>query len=471
MSEQVLLRELEWLKENERIQFYEPNEPIKKLIDLIGSTPNLLYILSAANGLGKTAALVNIAGNLIFGPQNSYFKYPLFENWPYEKVIRFVSEPSQVEEGGPLPKEISKWWPKGRYQTFKDSRHYISRYQCGDWVLEVKTYEQKAEQHEGANVGLLLFNEPPPQHLWTPNISRLRNGGFGVIGMTPLTQAGWIFDGVVPNHQPFVVYGDVEKACKQHGTRGHLEHSQIELMIAEYSPEEREARIDGKAMYLMGLIYKTFNPRVHILEETIRPPANATIYHVVDPHSDKPFACIWAFVDGRGDIYIYDEWPNVDFDKWRNCQLTIQDYANIFRDKEQNLLVHKRIIDRHFAEVTHLSGMTRKTLRDEFREQVNIEFYPSYQAKEEIETGITMVRDYLNYNPDKPLSVVNKPRLFVNPHCLNTIKSFQRWARDPKTGKVQEAQKDFMDVVRYLVMDSPEVDVPAPYNPPVKRWG
>jgi len=46
--------------------------------------------------------------------------------------------------------------------------------------------------------------------------------------------------------------------------------------------------------------------------------------------------------------------------------------------------------------------MTRKTLRDEFRE-VGIDFYPSYQAKEEMEAGIIKVREYLAYNPDRRL--------------------------------------------------------------------
>jgi hypothetical protein len=101
---------------------------------------------------------------------------------------------------------------------------------------------------------------------------------------------------------------------------------------------------------------------------------------------------------------------------------------------------------------------------------VDVDFYPSYQAQEEIETGITKVREYLKYNADRPIDTVNKPRLFINPHCVNTIKSFKRWSRDPKTGKVLDDNKDFMDCVRYLIMDHPEIDEPAPYNPPVKRW-
>lgn len=467
-SEEVLLRELEWIKANERIQFYEPNDPIERLVRLAGTASNLVYVLSAANGIGKTTALVNIAGNIMFGPQNRFFDHGIFRNWPHPKRLRFVSEPSQVKESGPFPAEIAKWWPKGRYKAFKDGQHYVSRYEVGEFILEVMTYEQLKEQHEGANLGCVLFNEPPPQHLWTPNISRLRAGGIAVVGMTPLTEAGWFFDEVAPRHEPFTIYADVETACIQHGTRGHLEHDQITKMIDEYSPDEREARVDGKAMYLKGLIFKTFNTQVHVLKEMVQAPANATIYQSIDPHSDKPFACIWASVDSRGDVTIVDEWPNVDFTKWRNCQLTIRDYAKIFRDKEQGLLVHKRIIDRHFADVR--SAVNKRTLREELRDDVGLDFHASYQATEEIETGILKVRDYLKYNPERALDSMNKPKLFINPHCQNTIKAFLRWSRDPETGKVEDAFKDFMDAVRYLLMDSPEVDIPIPYEPAVRRY-
>lgn len=465
----IIQRELDWIQKNDRFQFYEPNLPVERFIRLIGETNNLVYTLSAANGTGKTTVLVNLARAIIFGPQNKFFDYPIFRDWPYPKRIRFVSEPSQVKESGPLPTEIAKWWPRGRYTANKDGQHYASIYKAGDWILEVMTYEQDPAQHEGANLGCVMFNEPPPQNLWTPNISRLRAGGIAIVGMTPLTEAGWFFDEVVPRHQDFIVYADVETACKQHGTRGHLDHDQIEKMISEYSGDEREARIEGKAMYLKGLIYKTFNTQIHVLKETITAPTNATIYQVVDPHTDKPFACIWAFVDGRGDIYIIDEWPNVDFKKWTNCQLTIKDYANIFRDKEQGYVVHKRIIDRHFADVR--SSVNKRTLREELLDEVGLEYYPSYKCEEEVETGIITVRDYLKYNPSRPLDTLNKPKLFINPHCQNTIKAFLRWSRDPKNGKPQDEYKDFMDVVRYLIMSKPEIDVPVPYTAPKKMWG
>lgn len=459
---------LEVRKERELGVFYEPNEPVNAIIKSIGTSNNLVYVLSAANGIGKTAFLANLAENIIFGPQNKFFDYPIFRNWPYPKRIRIVSEPSQVKESGPVPTEIAKWWPKGKYEALKAGHPYPSEYKAGDWILEVMTYEQEKEQHEGANLGAVLFNEPPPQHLWTPNISRLRAGGIAVVGMTPLTEAGWFFDEVVPRHLPFVFYADVEAACKQHGIRGHLEHANIMKLISEYSEEEREARVSGKAMYLKGLIFKTFYPNVHVLKQDIQVPYGAPVWNVVDPHSDKPFASIWAFPDSKGDLYIFDEWPNEDFYKMHNCQLTIQDYKRIFGDKESGLMIHKRIIDRHFADTA--SSINKRTLRQELQ-SIGLNYQPSYKAEEEVDTGIEKVRRYLAYDTSRPLNNLNQPKLYVSPRCKNVIASLSKWSRDPDNGKAKEGYKDFCDVTRYLCMDNPKISEPAPPYEPKKRWG
>lgn len=465
---QVLLPELEKRRESDRIGLYRPNKPVNDLIRSIGTSSNLIHVLSAANGIGKTAALVNLAGNIVFGPQTKYFDFPLFRHWPFPKRLRIVSEPSQVKDSGPIPTEIAKWWPRGKYQPFKGGQHYTSEYKAGDWIVEVMTYEQAPQQHEGANLGAVLFNEPPPENLWTPNISRLRSGGFAAVFMTPLTSAGWFFDQVVPNHLNHVFYGDVETACKQHGENGHLEHDDIQKLIAEYKEEEREARIGGKAMYLRGLIFKTFYPNVHILKEDIKPPYGAPVWNVVDPHSDKPFASIWAFPDARGDLYIHDEWPNEDFYKMHNCQLTIEHYKSIFNDKEAGTNVYRRIIDRHFADTPAASN--KRTLRQELQ-TIGLNYLPSYKAEREIDTGIEAVRRRLNYDTSKSLSSLNQPKIFINPKCKNTIASLSKWSRDPETGEVQDAHKDFCDVVRYLVMDNPKIAEPFPAQEFKKRWG
>jgi ATP-binding cassette subfamily B protein len=103
---------------------------------------------------------------------------------------------------------------------------------------------------------------------------------------------------------------------------------------------------------------------------------------------------------------------------------------------------------------------------DSEEESAEAEFVPSPQ----VQGRVAFENVSFSYNPDRPLDTFNKPKLFINPHCQNTIKAFLRWSRDAKTGKPNDAYKDFMDCVRYLLMDSPEIDIPIPYTPAVKRW-
>ncbi len=464
----VLEQKVEYAEENERIGLFEPIGALDPFLASFGSNEHFLSIVSAANGIGKTAIIANLIGNLIWGPQTKYFEHTLFHKWPYKKRIRYVSTKKNVEEIGPLFQEISTWWPKGKFECSKSGHNYYSEYRANGWVMDVMTYDQEKKQFAGATLGLTVLDEPPPQHLWSEMVGRHRKGGRMVTVMTPLTDAGWFFDEVVPNYPDSIFYADIEDACIQHGVRGHLEHTDIEQMVRNWPSDEVEARAHGKAMYLKGLIFKTFYPNVHVLKEPVKVPYGAPVWNVVDPHSDKPFASIWAFPDARGDLYIFDEWPNEDFYKMHNCQLTIQDYKKIFGDKEAGLNVYRRVIDRHFADTP--SAINKRTLRQELQ-AIGLLYFPSYKAEEEIDTGIEKVRRYLAYNTKEPLSASNQPRLFISPTCLNTIKSMSKWARDPENGKVKDDYKDFCDVVRYLVMDDPKISAPLPPYEPKKRWG
>ncbi len=469
-DEEILARavkSLEFRKERDRLAFYAPNGPISKVVKYVAEKRPVV-IGSMANGVGKTSSVANILGNLVFGPQSKYFDHETFKNWPYPKRVRYITTPKNVEEIGPFHSEISKWWPKGKWTAIKSGHNYYSQYSANGWVIDVMTYDQDVSQFEGPSLGLIITDEPPPKPLWSTFASRLRMGGIILVVMTPLTEAAWFFDEVVPRHQDSVVYGTMEDACIQHGINGHLDHENIQRMIAEMTPEEREARAEGKAMYLRGLIFKTYDENVHVLKENIRPPYGAPVWQVVDPHSDKPFASIWAFPDARGDLYIFDEWPNQDFYQMHNCHLDINDYKKIFMDKEAGLKIERRIIDRHFADTA--SASNKRTLRQELQ-MIGLHYWPSYKAEEEVETGIIKVRERFAYDTSKPLSSLNQPKIYINPSCMNTRKSLARWARNAETGKVMDSYKDFVDCVRYLVMDNPKISQPLPPQEFKKRWG
>lgn len=469
-AEQAIQMELEHRRNENGCRYFEPNGPQTRFVELLGVEIPFIGIFSAANGLGKTTLIVNILASIIWGPRNKFFDFGVFHHWPYPKRFRFVTDPKLLEEIGPFHTEVKKWWPRGKYEAIKSGKSYFSQYKANGFLLDVMSYDQALEQFEGSTLGGILFDEPPVRAIWNASIARLRMGGMALVFMTPLTEAAWFFDEVVPKHAQSVVYGDIEENCKQHGIRGQLEHVNIERMVDNLDPDEVEARAHGKAMYLKGLIYKSFEHNIHVAKKPIPVPSNATVYQVVDPAVDKPFASIWAFPDTDGTLYIVDEWPNEDFYRMHGCDLGLVDYKRLFLTKEQGWNVQKRIIDRHFADVRSLQ--TKNTLRQDFA-AIGMHYEASYNAQAgepEVETGIIKVRSYLHYKADKPIDSLNRPRIVISPVCKNTIKGFQRWSFDMSTGKPQDSFKDYMDCVRYLVMADPKVSYSPPINEPRRMF-
>lgn len=468
-AKQLILEAMAQAREDHKSIYFEPNGAQDKLIKLIGDKQPHVGIFSAANGIGKTTAIANVMANIIWGPQNSFFDYPIFREWPYPKRIRFITDPKLVEEIGPLHSEIKKWWPRGKYSCSKAGKSYYSQYKANGFLLDIMSYDQDLKQFEGATLGGIFFDEPPVRTIWNASLARLRMGGIACVFMTPLTQAAWFFDEVVPRHLDSIVYGDIEENCKTHGTRGQLEHANIERMVSEMDVDEVEARAHGKAMYLQGLVFKNFEPSVHILNQHVSVPSGAQVWQIVDPHGDKPFACIWGFCDRSGTLFQVDEWPNEDFYKMHGCTLGIQDYKRIFAQKEQGWNVTKRIMDRHFSEVRTVH--TRATLREEFA-RVGINYEISYHGGVgEVHNGVVKVRDFLAYDTTTPITAMNKPKFFISPQCSNTIKSFQRWSIDQKTQEYSDNYKDYMDCIRYWVMANPRHSELAPYEAPRRMYG
>src|ERR1035437_6281717 len=69
-----------------------------------------------------------------------------------------------------------------------------------------------------------------------------------------------------------VVEADIESNCIEHGVRGILEHRHIEAMVSEYTEEDKQARVYGKFQHLTGLVFKTFNRRVHVIKPFLVKP-------------------------------------------------------------------------------------------------------------------------------------------------------------------------------------------------------
>jgi phage terminase large subunit-like protein len=446
----------------ERLRYFKPNGGQARFIaELVREPYPLICVNGSGNGGGKTYLLVALLGAIQWPALAApCFQDKLFQKWPFPKRLRIASTPKEVEDIGAFQTAVKELWPKGRYEEMRKGKSYPCQFKSDTgFVTDVMTYEQDAAEFAGPNLGLVAFNEPPPEDIYKECIARLRKGGIAIGAMTSLNTNPWVVSGIFEkaNGKDIrVIYADAEENCKQHGQNGTLEHEQVEKILSQFDPDEREARKSGKPLIFAGRIFKTFDRNVHVREFDI-PPSGVSHGMIVDPAIGKPLAIAWRFVDKTGTLHYYDEWPEFQFEGAKDSNLAVSDYVALIKTRENGRRMDSRILDRHFGNSRRtLGGLT---LKQEF-DEAGLEFTDSYtmDPASEVESGILKVKEYLKYDKTKPIDALNRPKIVIHPNCKNLIAAFERWGRNPKTGKPEEAFKDFMDLVRYDVMSNPAVD-------------
>lgn len=462
-----LARQVRQQLDDEPIRLFTPHGGQAEFLKQIEG--GFIVISGAGNGWGKSELMAAIFAAAMWPDLAPPCFGTVFQNWQHPKRARIYSKPAELEDIGSLQTAISRWFPKGRYSKANGKYRYPSVYYADSgWILDLFSYERHESEAAGPNIGLQGFNEPPPEPLWKEAVARSRAGGYILGGFTSLLDNVWVVDGILnkaDGKDIRVRYGSSCENCKQHGINGNLEHDKIMQVLAQFDQDEREARFTGKPLTLSGRIYKAFDRNVHVAKEPIVPPGSGvTHFMVVDPAIGKPLACLWAFVGPDGVVNIYDEHPETTFQGAKDSNNDVEWYANLFRAREQGRVIHTRILDRHFGNSRRTLG--GKTLKQEFAEK-GIEFVDSYamDPAAEVETGIMAVKGYLNYDKSKKIDPLNCPRIIVSPTCHNTIAAFERWGRNPETGKPMEEYKDFMDDVRYLVKRNPVHEVASTWTP------
>lgn len=329
MEQNNLLREAKNEKARrllqEKYRYYEPTGKGEEFINAFASGDNFIVLYSAANGVGKTATCSALLAHLFFPTgENPYFNGKLFKEFPYLKRGRIVSTPTNIEKN--VIPELREWFPQGKYKTSKGNKKFDSIWETSTgWKFDIMTYEQDPMEFEGVTLGWAWFDEPPPEAIFKATVARMRRGGIIFIGATPLAGSAYMYDsfakgdfdveikssetGAMMKYSRKVAYveADIESACREHGVRGHLRHQDIENIIAEYSEDEKQARIYGKFQHLVGLVFKNWNPRVHVIPPFNIDLMNYTVYEFLDPHPRNPDAVMWVAVDKNGTKFVIDE--------------------------------------------------------------------------------------------------------------------------------------------------------------------
>lgn len=323
------------------------------------------------------------------------------------------------------------------------------------------THDQEVRRLEGGTYNALKIDEPCPRsHYIALRRGLQRNRGKTLFTMTPLTEP-WIFDELYSqagnNGGPhkwcaaFTAFPDENKRSQG----GFLDDEDVELFRANLTEEEKEARVKGKWVHLIGRVYKSFNEKVHVIDDV--DPSMGTKGIVIDPHDRLAFAITWFYVTPNGDKVIYDEWPKEDYHSIRYCDHSIEDYINIIESNEPTTY---RYMDPNYGpRRTIVSGLS---IAESFQVRG---MYFNTEINDDVTAGHKAVQEELRYRTDKPVDALNKPKLFFSRRCHNHIRSMLYYTWDEWTGrgsdgrapkqKPKEKYKHFADNVRYLCMMNP----------------
>lgn len=355
----------------------------------------------------------------------------------------------------------------GTWDKAWDARAHTLHFANGS-TIEVKTTDQDLDTHAGTSRHFVWFDEECPEPYWNENQARtLDVKGSMWMTMTPLEGQDWSYDRLyLPGTGRDGRTRDPDVQVVQAETWGNetLDPDEIARLAAQWagSPDDLAARLHGEYVAVGGLIYKSFDPVLHVIEHWL-PPADWPVYTSVD-HGLVQAAWGWFAVDPDGRI--------TGFHEHYEPERTIPQLADAVLSFERTALGRNavmRVGGHDIRNRQQAGGVVVSTQLDYASCGLFIEPMPA-----EWETGINRVRQYLMPGPD------GVPRLRFTADMPTTARQMQRLryrrfatatlraVSNPPEGQVKK-DDHCADMVRFFLVSRPDLSMLAPTDPPPDR--
>lgn len=352
---------------------------------------------------------------------------------------------------------LKEWIPRkmlvgGSWSDAYNVKYNLLRLVNGD-LIDYLSYDMEVSKFESSTLHTFWGDEKIPEDIYDATLARLlRTNGYFWSTVTALNGMPWILSRVwgvnTEDTQTWVVDMDENP---------YLDESAKKRIMAEWSPEEREARKSGKPMQFQGLVYPELEESVHMT--TLKPEPFWPMYFVMDAHPRKEAHMAWFCVDPGGAGYVADE---------LQLRGTPQELAERIFQKEYAIRqwigapvkgVQRRWID--LSAITNDSDIQNHyDLMAEFR-KVGLPFSNANRSS----VGYQTTKQYLHYDHSKPVGPFNKPMLYF---CRGRVPKtwfsmthlmYEEYrhhgSKDPKE-KVKDWGKDPADCVRYFCIERPK---------------
>lgn len=349
-------------------------------------------------------------------------------------------------------------------------------------TVEFMSYDQDTDKFAGTSRHFIHYDEEPPKHVFDECQMRIADteGEFWV-SMTPVDGMTWIFDMIYDAVQNADDLEIVEAPGPAHGQvmcSPELEYMIIEVdqeenpylsekgrkrALSTLSDEDREARKAGKFVEMSGLVYKSFDKKVHVIPPFI-PPHDWEWYSSTDHGWNNPTATLWHAVAPNGDVFTFSE--------HYKSGMTVAEHATAMHAREGawGRVPDVRTGDPAMKQTQAVTGTSILTEYAKNGIYISVETVPR-----DVMTGVDRIQQYLRVNP-----VTHKPKWFITENCVNLIKEIQRlrWkkyaskkmqAENNKSEQIQKKDDHACDSARYFFTFMPELtleEVDDPFFPP-----
>lgn len=309
-------------------------------------------------------------------------------------------------------------------------------------TLELLSYEMESDKCEGWTGHMAWFDEPPPRaHFIATQRGLMKNDGCSLLTLTPLKEA-WIYDelwlkrntnrigGITANTRDNVGFGLTEEGVRQ-----------FEEGLSE---DEIAARIRGEFSFMSGLVYKDFNPKIHVIKPF--DTKDLSLYEAIDPHPRTPHAVLWLGVDEKGTKYVVNE-------LFQRC--LIDELAEFIKIKRGGKEPVQTIID---PSAIIKDPVNNTSIKDRL---LQCGIYTESGSKD-LAGGIQRVSKAIKLIPDNDGN--KRPELYIFNRCKRTIWEFQHYMWDEwkhpeqRTAKNRPKDKDdhMMENLRRILLKEPD---------------
>jgi phage terminase large subunit-like protein len=292
------------------------------------------------------------------------------------------------------------------------------------------SYDQDLDKFAGTSRDFVHFDEEPPETIYTENMARLIDRkGHAWITMTPVEGMTWIYDTVYEKG----ILGDpgIEIVEVDMTENPHLDRDEVEIFLGSLSEDERNARGSGKFVQMGGLVYKSFNPKIHVIDpvdfEEFRGPQYKH-YMSLDHGFNNPTAVLWHAADTDNQVVTFDE----HYESGR-----IVDYhASVIKERE---IAHGRTPEVRICDpaLAQKQGVTGTSIQTEYA----IRGIGLLLGNNDVATGVEKVNQYLTLRED------GTPSWHITRNCANLIREISRLRWKTWASKKQQSQNNPYDQI------------------------